>query len=417
MKILIFVKSLVLVFLFNVKIFHILNFNTCLKLKNNQNQISLFRCHTMLIKHETIESLSSKIFNNSKRCQFLISHRYNIVVNNNINQTKINVKKIMKKEDDSVKKLIDKISFDDTDFINKNKNILRTDIKRPVIKSPINLDLNFIKNGSLKANKAIRYYMSIIKKQNTNLKVLYHDISSHSLVQSNFRDFCHNMDLQFEGIEILKKKSDNNIPIVKKVTVQTMIKNYISDLSLQRENELIQSGNVHFKKILNLRLKKLKKNQTIKTLVLNWKINLNDLNKQKKNDLINRLNRKETFMITFRGKNFLNQNDQQVEPINELERIKKKNYEKNKQHILKQREVVFETVKEIFNDYNCKYTIEGSVEGDCSIKITSIGQDTFKSTETNNITIKEKKKKTKKKEMKILTESELNDLYNEKIGI
>ncbi|ODV76890.1 uncharacterized protein CANTADRAFT_8469 [Suhomyces tanzawaensis NRRL Y-17324] len=290
------------------------------------------------------------------------------------------------------------------------------DVERKPHRRIVRFEFN---TGTLQSQTALKALISKVHEQNSHYKVKYVDPESSRVVSKFLVDITNNLDLKQHGLSLIVKEGD--LPMLKRVKVEEMVKNYSQQLALEKENELLQKGSIVAQKVVKQRLRAEKKKSAAKTLTLFWKISIGDLRNQKKLEIERKLSKGEKFTLYLKSKlHFVEEvEDGEVEETapHRSENILHSNKFKDEQELnieLKRRQMIYEGLVSILDDLPCTYKVEGKSETRYIISIAPKETESPKAVEAKDSDkeLKKQKKlmKQREREQKSKPKTKVEDL-------
>ncbi|KAG5419249.1 AIM23 [Candida metapsilosis] len=305
--------------------------------------------------------------------------------------------------------------------------------------SPPSFNLQTILDtGSESAQNALKSILARIQRLQPLDKPVQYVSPTQGLITCPIQQVLEGLDLSSQGLQLIEREATNNgsstasvIPLIKRIKIQEMLKSYNDELAEAKELELLNMGSKKTIKALDNKLRAKQKKSSEKQIMIKWSISLNDLTNQKQVEIDNRL-RKESgkiviylihnkkapmnLKITDIFKNSRSGDDADVAESMDIE--------------LRKRGKVKETLENILNSLECKWTSEGDVESRMVYSITSTASDvstsataTAKASEENSQKSTDSHQQKKKQKAKTVTnkseskvdEEDLDALYSFKI--
>lgn len=274
--------------------------------------------------------------------------------------------------------------------------------------------------GSEKAKSALKDIISRVQKLGTQYKVNFVDPETNKLAAMHLVEIVNSTDFNKNGLLVIEPKSDGDLPLIRVIKVQDMMKEYSDKLAAIKEKELLELGSFAAKKALNLRMQAEKKKSALKILTLSWSISVSDLVNQKKNEIMKRVNKGEKFIIFVGEKLSLysarNSSDKEDGILKQLgtSRTKWDRMDEDELQLeLKKRELVVEKLKELLDEAESKYEVSGVLEARMMLNVTPKVKSTAGADdkEVTGREMRKIKKQAKSKEKTKIDEDDLDSLY------
>lgn len=229
-----------------------------------------------------------------------------------------------------------------------------------------------ITTGSDQARAAFQALIRKIKLYDTRDRIRYVDPISGAVSTCNLVQVANAQNLAETGLMFIPPSQDSDLPLVKTIPVESMIKSYSTELAAQKERELLEKGSSAALRSVKQRLKLEKKRLATKQLLMTWKISMGDLKNQKGDEIQRRIARNEKFVIDIRNKQRRSIETEVVE--NEEEDTESDNAKytnirysrafEDEQDLnieLKRREMVRDGVIEILENLPCTFEVNGDI--------------------------------------------------------
>lgn len=280
--------------------------------------------------------------------------------------------------------------------------------------------------GTLQAQNALKSIITKVHAYDSSYRVKYLDPVTKKISNTHLVDIVNNLDLSKFGITMIPDKDSHQLPLIKQISIVEMVKAYTDGLAELKEQELISKGSITMQKILQNRLRAEKKKSAIKTLNMQWNINVGDLKNQKKSEIESRLLKGENFNIYIKSKNNRHNTIDDLD-LPESEQISfditKNNKFKDEDDLileLRKRDLILTSLKSILDDLPCQYEVKGKVETSIMIPLVSTvnPKELSKSCEIKKSSKSEKSKQRQDKKQvvkKPKCEEDLDALYLFKI--
>ena len=206
---------------------------------------------------------------------------------------------------------------------------------------------------------------------------------TQGLITCSIQQVLADLDLSTQGLQLIEREVVTNtnppagtssspsvIPLIKKIKIQEMLKAYNDELAEAKELELLTMGSKKTIKALDNKLRAKQKKSSEKQIMIKWSISSNDLTNQKQVEIENRLKKEKTKIVIYLIHNKKSPNlkitdiyrANNADPdVNEMMEIE-----------LKKRHKVKDTLEDILNSLECKWTKEGDVESKVAYSISPI---------------------------------------------
>lgn len=286
--------------------------------------------------------------------------------------------------------------------------------------------------GSDQAQAALKEVITKVHSYGTTYWVQFLDQDTKKIKKVHLVDVVNHTDFGVHGLLLVPPKEEGDLPLIRLNKVQDMIKDYANKLAAQKERELLEKGSYIAKKAVSHRAQAEKKKSATKVSTLSWNINVGDLLNQKKNEIVKRVNKDEKFVIFVGEKNslmnvrrlaeksdgILKQMDTETAP-EEVE-----SHELGEEEFSiesRRREMIFEKIKELLEECECKYEVSGNVQTRIALNCSPKPSVTTKKAEakTEEVSPREAKRLRKlakqKEQKKSLQDEDLDSLYLLKI--
>lgn len=237
--------------------------------------------------------------------------------------------------------------------------------------------------GSESAQNALKSILARIHQlQPLNQQVQYVS-PTQGLITCSIQQVLADLDLSTQGLQLIEREVVTNtnppagtssspsvIPLIKKIKIQEMLKAYNDELAEAKELELLTMGSKKTIKALDNKLRAKQKKSSEKQIMIKWSISSNDLTNQKQVEIENRLKKEKTKIVIYLIHNKKSPNlkitdiyrANNADPdVNEMMEIE-----------LKKRHKVKDTLEDILNSLECKWTKEGDVESKVAYSISPI---------------------------------------------
>lgn len=280
-------------------------------------------------------------------------------------------------------------------------------------------------SGSEKAKSALKDIITRVQKLGTSYKVNFVSPESNKLASMHLVDIVNSTDFDKNGLLVIDPKTEGELPLIRVIKVQDMLKEYSDKLAAIKEKELLELGSFAAKRALNLRMQAEKKKGATKILTLSWSISVSDLVNQKKNEIMKRVNKGEKFIIFVGEKSSLysarNSSEKEDGILKQLGSSRTKWDRMDEDELtleLKKRELVLEKLKELLDEAESKYEVSGALEARMMLNVTPKAKSIASQETEKELTareLKKLKKLAKPKEKVKVDEDELDSLYLFKI--
>lgn len=281
--------------------------------------------------------------------------------------------------------------------------------------------------GSEKAKAALKAIITKVQQFNTSYKVNFVSPESNKLTQMHLVDIVNTLDLDKNGLLLIDSKSAHELPLIRLIKVQDMVKEFSDKLAAIKEKELLELGSFAAQRAINQRLQAEKKKSATKILTLSWSISVSDLVNQKKNEIMKRVNKGEKFIIFIGEKSSLysarNSSEKEDSILKQLDTSRTKWDRMDEDELtleLNKRELVMEKLKELLDEAESKYEVSGNLDARMMLNVSPKPKSTHKQeTELTAKEAKRLKKQTISKEKENtrtkIDEDDLDSLYLFKI--
>lgn len=283
-------------------------------------------------------------------------------------------------------------------------------------------------SGSEKAKDALKDLIKRVHGYGTNYQVNLVDPQSNKLKKTHLVEVANSTDLSSDGFLVVGPLSPGELPLVKVIKVQEMLKDYSNRLALAKEQELLQLGSYVAKRVINKRMQAEKKKSATKMLALSWSISVSDLMHQKKNEIMKRATNNEKFVVFVGEKESLYGARNSVEKEDGLasqlgtSRTKWDRMDEDQLAIeMKKREMIFGKLEELLVECECKYEVSGTLDARMMLNVSpkpSTAKADEKGPEVTARELKRERKAARSKAeppKKKVDEDDLDSLYLIKI--
>lgn len=302
---------------------------------------------------------------------------------------------------------------------NKGHHNKRSHEKRPLERKVLRFELD---KATPKTKSALVSIIEKVRSLSPSYQVRYIDPESSKLATKHLTEVVNNLDLGKSGIQLIKSPNDKELPLIKLIKLELMIKTHSDELAQETEARLIEQGSSAAMKALRQREKTERKKKAAKIVALSWNISLGDLKLQKKSEMIKKIEKQESFIIYIDGrkanyrraqKQLEKKNDVKEEEVGgeEEEEVEEEeeetlmneavgdsvlnSYNNNRyQNIdtfeLKRRQFILDAIVLILEETETKYTITGELNGmltiNCTPKVKSHNNNNNNNTKTSDVT-------------------------------
>lgn len=209
--------------------------------------------------------------------------------------------------------------------------------------------------GSEQAQNAIKSVILKVRDAQTNFLVKYIDPDTNKLATRHIvADIANKIDLKSNGLAFIGAGKEGELPMVKLVKIEDMIKTYSDALAIQKERELLQQGSKSARNAVKQRLKIEKKKSASKYLDVFWSISKHDLQNQKGKEISETISRGVKFVLNPKPK-------RRFQDIKDLE---EEFVEFSK------RQQVYDIIVALLQEFPCTYKQEGDLETKMAIEVT-----------------------------------------------
>ncbi|KGU10971.1 hypothetical protein MEY_02972 [Candida albicans 19F] len=245
-------------------------------------------------------------------------------------------------------------------------------------------------NGTESARNAIEEIINRVYQLQRNYQIQL--ITDSGLKKCHLSEILQKLDLSINGLQLIDKSttttatttttttntSDEDLPLIKIITVRDMINQYSTYLNNLKQLELIKLGSSKTLKTLDIKLKLEQKKSTTKEILMKWSINNNDFKLQKTNEIKKLINNNggngKSFLI-----NMVYNKRNTNKPIDTIFK-RRSNTEEDEQELieieLQRRQLLIENLQSLLTELNCKWTIEGDINTKMTFNVTPKGQPT-----------------------------------------
>lgn len=237
-------------------------------------------------------------------------------------------------------------------------------------------------NGTELARNAIEEIINRVYQLQRNYQIQL--ITDSGLKKCHLSEILQKLDLSINGLQLIDKSttttntSDEDLPLIKIITVRDMINQYSTYLNNLKQLELIKLGSSKTLKTLDIKLKLEQKKSTTKEILMKWSINNNDFKLQKTNEIKKLINNNggsgKSFLI-----NMVYNKRNTNKPIDTIFK-RRSNTEEDEQELieieLQRRQLLIENLQSLLTELNCKWTIEGDINTKMTFNVTPKGQPT-----------------------------------------
>lgn len=282
--------------------------------------------------------------------------------------------------------------------------------------------------GSEKAKEALKHLIKRVHGYGTNYQVNFVDPQSNKLKKTHLVEVANSTDLNTNGFLVVGPLAPGELPLVRLIKVQEMLKDYSDKLALAKEKELLELGSAVAKRVINKRMQAEKKKSATKMLALSWSISVSDLMHQKKNEIVKRVSNNEKFVIFVGEKESLYGARNSVEKEDGLasqlgtSRTKWDRMDEDQLAIeMKKREMIFAKLEQLLEECECKYDVSGSLDARMMLNVSpkpNAARTTEKAPEISSKELKRERKAARSKPepaKKKIDEDDLDSLYLIKI--
>ncbi|CCE61982.1 hypothetical protein TPHA_0B03100 [Tetrapisispora phaffii CBS 4417] len=256
-------------------------------------------------------------------------------------------------------------------------------------------------NGTEKAKLAATLTYKEILKHNKFGKIKTINPTTGKLTDSKIQDIIRNIDLDKNGIQIVnfEKNMDESItPIVKIIESKIALEKYSQDLAKIKNQELVESGSSANK--FKGKKPNEKSAKSIKYIRITWRIENDDLRRQKAHEIQTALKRGMKVHI-FIDDNYNASNNW----ITDFElHLNDSDHKLTKSENTK-RESLVKTLEQIFQSDSISPIIAGSIKSKMLIKLSPIQEKTESKGDSN----KDNKAKDLKTQKKLLRQQKLEE--------
>ncbi|KAI5961001.1 AIM23 [Candida pseudojiufengensis] len=303
-----------------------------------------------------------------------------------------------------------------------NRSNNRHQQQSPKFKQKPKFDLQkVLEKGSESSQNAIKSILTKLYNLNTNYEVEI--ITETGLKKCKIQEILADLNLQKQGIQLILR-DNNQLPIIKFIKIQEMLKNYNDELAESKELELLKIGSIKTIKSLDNKLKLKQKQSMDKNFLIKWSISINDLINQKFNELIKTLKKHQKlnlFIISNKSISF-NNNPNITNLIKDNDQL---SLEIKKRQLIKDK--IENYLIKLSEDSNvkCKWNlIDGDINTRLHYNISCINQSSIESNskekidvtpEVKPVKIKKAQTQTQEKAKSKIDEDELDSLYSFKI--
>lgn len=284
-------------------------------------------------------------------------------------------------------------------------------------------------SGSEKAKEALKDLIKRVHGYSPNYQVQFVDPQTNKLRKMHLVELVNSTDLDKDGLLMVGPLSAQEMPLVRTIRVQDMIKEYSDRLALAKEKELLALGSVIAQRVINKRMQAEKKKSATKMLALSWSISVSDLMHQKKNEILKRVDNNEKFIIFVGEKESLYSARNSVEKEDGIasqlgtSRTKWDRMDEDELAMeMKKREMIFGKLEELLAECECKYDVSGSLDARMMLNVTpkpNVSKASEKETEVSARELKRQRMLAKSREAakakKKIDEEDLDSLYLIKI--
>lgn len=232
-------------------------------------------------------------------------------------------------------------------------------------------------SGSEKAKDALKDLIKQVHGYGTNYQVNLVDPLSNKLRKTHLVEVANSTDFNTNGFLVVGPLSPGELPLIKLIKVQEMLKEYSNRLAVAKEKELLALGSSVAKRVINKRMQAEKKKSATKMLALSWSISASDLLHQKKNEVLKRVANNEKFIIFVGEKESLYGARNSVEKEDGLasqlgtSRTKWDRMDEDQLAIeMKKREMIFAKLEELLVECECKYEVSGTLDARMMLNVT-----------------------------------------------
>ncbi|CCF58797.1 hypothetical protein KAFR_0F02000 [Kazachstania africana CBS 2517] len=219
--------------------------------------------------------------------------------------------------------------------------------------------------GSDRAKEAANFVISDIFKLNYKGSIKVVNPATNRLEFVNIRDYAKGLDLTKHGLSIVNvdhAAKGVQVPLVKIVNSKIALKNYSNLLAQQKEEQLAELG---FKKKT---MDASKNDSSLKHVRVSWQITLDDLSKQKANEILSLLKRGNKVNLYLGDKDTSNSRDW-MENFEHLEDAGKEMTHLPKREV-ERRDAILSKVWEIIDEYSISPIISGNTNSKMLIKLS-----------------------------------------------
>ena len=239
-------------------------------------------------------------------------------------------------------------------------------------------------NGTELARNAIEEIINRVYQLQRNYQIQL--ITDSGLKKCHLSEILQKLDLSINGLQLIDKSttttatttttttntSDEDLPLIKIITVRDMINQYSTYLNNLKQLELIKLGSSKTLKTLDIKLKLEQKKSTTKEILMKWSINNNDFKLQKTNEIKKLINNNggngKSFLI-----NMVYNKRNTNKPIDTIFK-RRSNTEEDEQELieieLQRRQLLIENLQSLLTELNCKWTIEGDINTKMTFNVT-----------------------------------------------
>ncbi|KAI5950604.1 AIM23 [Candida margitis] len=233
--------------------------------------------------------------------------------------------------------------------------------------------------GSESAQNALKSILSRIHNLQPLKQQVQYVSPTQGLITCSIQQVLEGLDLSSQGLQLIEKEvSSNNsnsnanatapssptiVPLVKRIKIQEMLKSYNDELAEAKELELLNMGSKKTIRALDNKLRAKQKKSSEKQIMIKWSININDLQNQKQLEIENRLKKEKTKIVIYLIHNKHSPNLKIADLYrNAMKHDASDDIDEVLDIELKKRTRVKQTLDDILNSLDCKWTSEGDVE-------------------------------------------------------
>lgn len=257
-------------------------------------------------------------------------------------------------------------------------------------------------SGSEKAKDALKDLIKRVHAYGTNYQVNLVDPQSNKLKKTHLVEVANSTDLNTTGFHVVGPLSPGELPLVKLIKVQEMLKDYSDKLALAKERELLELGSSVAKRVINKRMQAEKKKSATKMLALSWSISVSDLMHQKKNEIMKRVANNEKFIIfvgeresLYGARNSVEKEDGLASQLG-TSRTKWDRMDEDQLAIeMKKREMIFGKLEDLLKECECKYDVSGTLDARMMLNVSPKPNAARVEEKEHQVSVKESRRERK----------------------